>query len=49
MVQKLRGKQTHEIFEKHVNAELKEKILVETNRYAAQKSANFVLFMAYLN
>ena len=49
IVEAFAGKQPHEIFEEYANAELKEKILVETNRYAAQKNTNFVLFMADLN
>ena len=43
------GKQPHKIFEEYVKAELKEKILVETNRYAAQRNTNFFLSMADLN
>ena len=42
------GKQPHEIFEEYVNIELKENILVVTNRYAAQKNTNFVLSMTDL-
>ena len=49
IVETFAAKQPHEIFEEYVNAELKEKILVETNRYAAQKNTNFVLSMADLN
>ena len=49
IVETFAGKQPHEIFEEYVNAELKEKIFVETNRYAAQKNINFVLSMADLN
>ena len=49
IVETFAGKQPHEIFEEYVNAELKKKILVEKNRYAAQKNTNFVLSMADLN
>ena len=49
IVETFAGKQPHEIFEENVNGELKEKILVETNRYASQKNTNFVLSMADLN
>ena len=40
IMEELAGKQRHEAFEKYVNAELKEMIVTETNRYAAQKNRN---------
>ena len=40
IMEELAGKQQHEAFEKYVNAELKEIIVTETNRYAAQKNRN---------
>ena len=43
IVDKFAGKESHEIFEQYVNAELKAIIVEETNRYAAQKK-NIALF-----
>ena len=39
-MEEMAGKQPHEAFEKCFNAELKEMIVTETSRYAAQKSTN---------
>ena len=40
ILEELVGKQPHEAFEKYVNAELKDIIVTETNRYIAQKNTN---------
>ena len=48
-MEELAGKQPHESFEKYVNAELKEMIVTETNRYAAQKNTNSTLTVTDLD
>jgi len=44
----LTGKEPHEVFEQYVNTELKEMIVRETNRYAAQKNTTTTFSIADL-
>ena len=48
IVDRSAGKESHEIFEQYVNAELKAIIVEETNRYAAQKNSKALFTTADL-